>query len=61
MGSLGCELEQMKHGCRIHNAQCTCAFGCQSEYRYANKNECEQALTGMITRITLLGLIIAIL
>uniref|UniRef100_A0A182QYN4 EGF-like domain-containing protein n=1 Tax=Anopheles farauti TaxID=69004 RepID=A0A182QYN4_9DIPT len=40
----GCELDQTQHGCRIDNGQCTCAFGCKSEFRYATKKECQDAL-----------------
>uniref|UniRef100_A0A2M4D0G1 Putative secreted protein n=1 Tax=Anopheles darlingi TaxID=43151 RepID=A0A2M4D0G1_ANODA len=40
----GCELDQTQHGCRIDNGQCTCAFGCKSEFRYATRKECQDAL-----------------
>uniref|UniRef100_A0A8D8CFC7 (northern house mosquito) hypothetical protein n=1 Tax=Culex pipiens TaxID=7175 RepID=A0A8D8CFC7_CULPI len=39
-----CELDQTQHGCRIDNGQCTCAFGCKSEFRYATRKECQDAL-----------------
>ncbi|ETN59530.1 hypothetical protein AND_008892 [Anopheles darlingi] len=42
----GCELDQTQHGCRIDNGQCTCAFGCKSEFRYATRKECQDALKG---------------
>ncbi|XP_058123421.1 protein crumbs-like [Anopheles ziemanni] len=42
----GCDLDQTQHGCRIDNGQCTCAFGCKSEFRYATKKECQDALKG---------------
>lgn len=41
-----CELDQTQHGCRIDNGQCTCAFGCKSEFRYATRKECQDALKG---------------
>uniref|UniRef100_A0A182N205 EGF-like domain-containing protein n=1 Tax=Anopheles dirus TaxID=7168 RepID=A0A182N205_9DIPT len=40
----GCDLDQTQHGCRIDNGQCTCAFGCKSEFRYATRKECQDAL-----------------
>lgn len=36
--------EQTGHGCRIDNNACSCAFGCKSEFRYANLRECTDAL-----------------
>lgn len=44
--TLACELDQMRHGCRIHNAQCSCGYGCKSEYRYDNTEDCKLALEG---------------
>lgn len=41
-----CELDQTQHGCRIDNGQCTCAFGCKSEFRYATRKECQDSLKG---------------
>ncbi|CAD7083391.1 unnamed protein product [Hermetia illucens] len=41
-----CELDQTHNGCRIENRGCTCAFGCKSDYRYATRQECEDALMG---------------
>ncbi|XP_052860177.1 protein crumbs-like isoform X2 [Anopheles cruzii] len=41
-----CDLDQTQHGCRIDNGQCTCAFGCISEFRYATRKECQDALKG---------------
>lgn len=41
-----CELDQTQYGCRIDNGQCTCAFGCKSEFRYATRKECQDALKG---------------
>ncbi|XP_055371295.1 adhesive plaque matrix protein 2-like [Condylostylus longicornis] len=38
--------EQTQHGCRIDNGACTCSFGCKSEFRYANRKECQDALKG---------------
>ncbi|EFN88902.1 hypothetical protein EAI_10847 [Harpegnathos saltator] len=46
ISSEGCELDQMRHGCRIHNAKCKCGHGCKSEYRYNNTDDCELALKG---------------
>lgn len=39
-----CDLDQAQHGCRIDNGACSCAYGCKSEYRYANLRECTDAL-----------------
>ncbi|XP_029172522.1 uncharacterized protein LOC114941647 isoform X1 [Nylanderia fulva] len=44
--SEGCELDQMRYGCRIYNAQCSCGYGCKSEYRYNNNDDCKLALKG---------------
>lgn len=41
-----CELDQTQHGCRIDNGQCSCAYGCKSEFRYATRKECQDALKG---------------
>ncbi|KYN01816.1 hypothetical protein ALC62_07389 [Cyphomyrmex costatus] len=46
MLSKGCELDQMRYGCRIYNAQCSCGYGCKSEYRYDNNDDCKLALKG---------------
>lgn len=39
-----CEMDQTQYGCRIDNGQCTCAYGCRSEFRYKTKKECQDAL-----------------
>lgn len=39
-----CDIDQAHHGCRIDNGACSCSFGCKSEFRYANLNECNNAL-----------------
>ncbi|XP_011877077.1 PREDICTED: zinc metalloproteinase nas-37-like isoform X2 [Vollenhovia emeryi] len=44
--SKGCELDQMRYGCRIYNAQCSCGYGCKAEYRYDNNDDCKLALKG---------------
>lgn len=44
--SIGCELDQMHQGCRINNAQCSCGYGCMSEYRYNTLEECKLSLRG---------------
>ncbi|RLU18971.1 hypothetical protein DMN91_009329 [Ooceraea biroi] len=44
--SEGCELDQMRYGCRIYNAQCSCGYGCKSEYRYDDSDDCKLALRG---------------
>lgn len=41
-----CDLDQMASGCRISNAQCSCGYGCKSEYRYSSNEECRAALKG---------------
>ncbi|XP_037043890.1 protein crumbs-like [Bradysia coprophila] len=46
-----CELDQTQHGCRIDNGQCTCSYGCRSEFRYATKRECQDALKGRTSDI----------
>uniref|UniRef100_A0A182MLM5 EGF-like domain-containing protein n=1 Tax=Anopheles culicifacies TaxID=139723 RepID=A0A182MLM5_9DIPT len=46
-----CDLDQTQHGCRIDNGQCTCAFGCKSEFRYATRKECQDALKGRTSDI----------
>ncbi|XP_032689680.1 multiple epidermal growth factor-like domains protein 6 [Odontomachus brunneus] len=46
ISSEGCELDQMRYGCRIYNAQCSCGYGCKSEYRYNNNDDCKLALKG---------------
>lgn len=47
--SEGCELDQMRYGCRIYNAQCSCGYGCKSEYRYNNNDDCKLALKGIMS------------
>ncbi|XP_076678067.1 uncharacterized protein LOC143374086 [Andrena cerasifolii] len=44
--SRACDLDQMQYGCRIYNAQCSCGYGCSSEYRYNNNDDCKEALRG---------------
>lgn len=47
MATEACDLsvgDQTGHGCRIDNGACSCAFGCKSEFRYANMQECTDAL-----------------
>ncbi|XP_031826445.1 uncharacterized protein LOC116424320 isoform X3 [Nomia melanderi] len=44
--SRACDLDQMQYGCRIYNAQCRCGYGCSSEYRYNNNDDCKEALRG---------------
>ncbi|XP_015126113.1 multiple epidermal growth factor-like domains protein 10 [Diachasma alloeum] len=48
MGILGdaCDLDQMRHGCRIFNNQCSCGYGCRAEYRYDSNESCKMALKG---------------
>uniref|UniRef100_A0A182JSG4 EGF-like domain-containing protein n=1 Tax=Anopheles christyi TaxID=43041 RepID=A0A182JSG4_9DIPT len=41
-----CDLDQTQQGCRIDNGQCNCAYGCKSEFRYATRKECQDALKG---------------
>ena len=41
-----CELDKMGNGCRIYNGKCSCGYGCKAEYRYANLEECNLALSG---------------
>lgn len=36
--------DQAWQGCRIDNRACSCAFGCKSEFRYPNMQECLDAL-----------------
>ncbi|XP_059620096.1 protein cueball-like [Phlebotomus argentipes] len=45
-GLEACELDQTQYGCRIDNRQCTCAYGCRSEFRYLTRKECQDALKG---------------
>ncbi|XP_011877076.1 PREDICTED: uncharacterized protein LOC105567114 isoform X1 [Vollenhovia emeryi] len=52
--SKGCELDQMRYGCRIYNAQCSCGYGCKAEYRYDNNDDCKLALKGNDKRYLLL-------
>lgn len=39
-------MDQTKNGCRIQNKECSCGFGCVSEFRYDNMQECQNALRG---------------
>lgn len=39
-----CDLDQRGNGCRIDNGACSCSYGCKSEYRYATRKECLDAL-----------------
>ncbi|XP_043502584.1 neurogenic locus notch homolog protein 3-like [Polistes fuscatus] len=50
IGSLSeaCELDQMRYGCRIYNAQCSCGYGCKAEYRYDSNEDCKLALRGRL-------------
>ncbi|XP_050303363.1 protein crumbs homolog 1-like [Anthonomus grandis grandis] len=41
-----CENGQMKQGCLIRNLVCSCGFGCVSDYRYNNMQDCQAALRG---------------
>ncbi|KAK0180797.1 hypothetical protein PV327_003142 [Microctonus hyperodae] len=41
-----CEMDQTQSGCRIFNAECSCGYGCKSEYRYLSMNDCKLALKG---------------
>ncbi|OXU23063.1 hypothetical protein TSAR_005788 [Trichomalopsis sarcophagae] len=41
-----CELDKMGNGCRIFNGQCSCGYGCKSEFRYPNMDECRLAIAG---------------
>ncbi|KAK0177402.1 hypothetical protein PV328_001459 [Microctonus aethiopoides] len=41
-----CEMDQTQYGCRILNAQCSCGYGCMSEFRYHSMNDCKLALRG---------------
>ncbi|KAL2729427.1 multiple epidermal growth factor-like domains protein 6 [Vespula squamosa] len=52
-GSLSeaCELDQMRYGCRIYNAQCSCGYGCKAEYRYDTNEDCKLALRGRLNDI----------
>lgn len=45
-----CELDQTQHGCRIDNGACTCAYGCRSDFRYATRKECQDALKVIAVR-----------
>ncbi|KAG7188103.1 hypothetical protein KM043_015952 [Ampulex compressa] len=45
--SRACDLDQMRYGCRIYNAQCSCGYGCSSKYRYDDKEDCKLALRDM--------------
>ncbi|KAI4489556.1 hypothetical protein M0802_010993 [Mischocyttarus mexicanus] len=46
--SKACELDQMRYGCRIYNAQCSCGYGCKAEYRYDSNEDCKLALRGRL-------------
>lgn len=39
-----CDLDQAQNGCRIDNGACSCSYGCKSEFRYATRKECTDAL-----------------
>ncbi|KAG5868746.1 hypothetical protein JTB14_012082 [Gonioctena quinquepunctata] len=41
-----CEADQVKQGCLIRNLVCSCGYGCVSDYRYENMQECQNALRG---------------
>ncbi|XP_066151145.1 protein cueball-like [Euwallacea fornicatus] len=41
-----CETGQAKQGCLIRNSACSCGYGCISDYRYDNIQECQAALKG---------------
>nr|XP_050861567.1 uncharacterized protein LOC127069020 isoform X1 [Vespula vulgaris] len=49
--SEACELDQMRYGCRIYNAQCSCGYGCKAEYRYDTNEDCKLALRGRLNDI----------
>lgn len=42
----GCEDDQMHNACRIINNQCSCGYGCKSEFRYLTQEDCKIALRG---------------
>lgn len=46
-----CDVKDAHHGCRIDNGQCTCAFGCKSEFRYLTRAECQNALKVSISSL----------
>ncbi|XP_014206791.1 uncharacterized protein LOC106638228 [Copidosoma floridanum] len=41
-----CETDEMRRGCRISEGQCSCGFGCKSEFRYEDMGSCKLALRG---------------
>ncbi|KAH1003415.1 hypothetical protein HUJ04_003347 [Dendroctonus ponderosae] len=43
---LTCETGQTKQGCLIRDRVCSCGYGCISDYRYDNMQECQAALKG---------------
>merc|ERR1711911_451239 len=42
----GCESNRLRQGCRIQEGRCLCGTGCDTDYRYSNRKECEAALRG---------------
>jgi hypothetical protein len=42
----GCPTDRLRQGCRLQDGYCLCGFGCDSDYRYHNRNECITALRG---------------
>ena len=42
-----CDSNRLRQGCRIQEGTCLCGTGCDTDYRYANKRECESALRGI--------------
>ena len=43
-----CDSNRLRQGCRIQEGACLCGTGCDTDYRYSNKRECESALRGML-------------
>ncbi|XP_057381366.1 protein crumbs-like [Daphnia carinata] len=41
-----CDSNRLRQGCRIQEGSCLCGTGCDTDYRYSNKRECESALRG---------------
>lgn len=46
-----CESSRLRQGCRIQEGACLCGTGCNTDYRYANKIECDAALRGICRSI----------
>ena len=44
-----CESNRLRQGCRIQEGRCLCGTGCDTDYRYSNRKECEAALRGAYT------------